>query len=627
MRLVESTSKMRTKLIEALSKNPLFGELESELREALSKESDFCIYEPGEVLVEQGDSAADFFIILQGNAHVSLQAEGQGLSEELATLGPADALGEMGLLLDQPRSATVTAKDQVLVGRLSRALFDRMFKEAPAFGQAISIALARRLSATLRKVPIPVAVEDLLPEIDTLKLLPVPLMQRYRVLPLRTEGSTLVLGCVDEVEATLLNRLKTLTPSMELRPESISRTFFEEALRSLSTSPSDSPEIAAIPATTSTPATATPASPAIPAPPTEDAPPKVPEPLRGLMLRAVAEGVSDLHLTAGLPPRWRLDGDLESLQDLPVLGSSEVLDWLGPLMREDIREEFERSGDADFAVALGEHARFRVSLFRDNHGVGSVLRQIPTSILTAQQLGLPDVVLDLASLPHGMVLVTGATGSGKSTTLAAMVDHLNRSGKLHIITLEDPIEFVHPSRKALINQREVGVHTESFHRALRAALRQDPDIVLVGELRDRETIELALEIANTGHLVMGTLHTTTAIGTVDRIVDIFPSVQQAQIRTTLAEVLRGVVSQALCKRKSGGRIAAIETLVVNTAVANLIRKSSSAQIVSVMQTQKASGNRLLNDALETLVSDGEVDYEEAASKAVDKEDLARRCGR
>jgi twitching motility protein PilT len=345
------------------------------------------------------------------------------------------------------------------------------------------------------------------------------------------------------------------------------------------------------------------------------------------MKRAVAEGVSDLHLTAGLPPRWRLDGDIETLRGLSILGPSEVLDWLLPVMRPDIQEEFERTGDTDFAVALGDQARFRVNLFRDNHGVGSVLRQIPSTILTAEQLGLPEVVLNLASLPKGMVLVTGATGSGKSTTLAAMVDHLNRNRKQHIITLEDPIEFVHTSRKALVNQREVGVHTDSFHRALRAALRQDPDIVLVGELRDRETIELALEVANTGHLVMGTLHTTTAMGTVDRIIDIFPADQQSQIRTTLAEVLRGVVSQALCKRKGGGRVAAIEILVVNAAVANLIRKDNTTQIVSVMQTQRAAGNCLLNQALQTLVSEGRVDFEEAASKSIDKDDLARRCGR
>jgi twitching motility protein PilT len=602
MRLVESTSEMRKKLVRALARNPLFSEVKPELREALSDESEFCIFESEEVIVQQGDSASDFFVILKGSARAFLQSDGDDAVSELAILGPMDALGEMGLLLDQPRSASVVATDQVLGARLSRSLFDRMITELPAFGRAISVALASRLSETLRKIPIPQAAEDAIPGVEVLKLLPVLLIQRHRILPLGTEGSVLILGCVDEVDLSVLERVKALTPGMEIRPQSISRAFFEESLRSLSTeSPSVSSE--------------------------GHASPDVPEPLRGLMLRAVAEGVSDLHLTAGLPPRWRLDGDIETLRDLPVLGSTEVLDWLLPVMREDIRDEFERTGDADFAVPLGDQARFRVNLFRDNHGVGSVLRQIPSSILTVEQLGLPDVVLRLASAPKGMVLVTGATGSGKSTTLAAMVDHLNRTQKRHIITLEDPIEFVHSSRKALINQREVGVHTDSFHRALRAALRQDPDIVLVGELRDRETIELALEVANTGHLVLGTLHTTTAMGTVDRIVDIFPSDQQAQIRTTLAEVLRGVVSQALCKRRGGGRVAAIETLVVNAAVANLIRKANTAQIVSVMQTQSAAGNRLLNSALQALVSEGRVDYGEAASKAVDKDDLARRCGR
>jgi len=484
---------------------------------------------------------------------------------------------------------------------MSREIFDRMIHELPAFGRAIAVALARRLSATSRQIPIPKAAEEAIPGVETLKLLPVPMMQRHHILPLGTKGSELILGRVHEVDGSVLDRIKTLNPSLEVRPQSISRAFFEEGLRSLSS--------------------------AATVPSMGDAIPEVPEPLRGLMKRAVAEGVSDLHLTAGLPPRWRLDGDIETLRGLSILGPSEVLDWLLPVMRPDIQEEFERTGDTDFAVALGDQARFRVNLFRDNHGVGSVLRQIPSTILTAEQLGLPEVVLKLASMPKGMVLVTGATGSGKSTTLAAMVDHLNRNRKQHIITLEDPIEFVHTSRRALVNQREVGVHTDSFHRALRAALRQDPDIVLVGELRDRETIELALEIANTGHLVMGTLHTTTAMGTVDRIIDIFPADQQSQIRTTLAEVLRGVVSQALCKRKGGGRVAAIEILVVNAAVANLIRKDNTTQIVSVMQTQRAAGNCLLNQALEALVSEGRVDYEEAASKSIDKDDLARRCGR
>lgn len=602
MRTVESTSDQRKKLVHALSRTALFSDVEAQWLEVLSNEAQFCIYEPSETIVQQGEAAQDFFIVLKGQAQVFVRPEGQETDLELAVLGPSSAIGEMGLLLDQPRSASVRAHQQILVARIGRALFGRLFQEVPSFGQTISRALARRLSATLRKVPLPAASEEALPDLETLKILPLPLIQRHRILPLRTEGNRLILGCVEEFASNLIERIKPLAPGMDIESRAISKEFFEEALRSLSAVSDDARQ-------------------------TPDEQAEVAKPLRSLMERAVAEGVSDIHLTAGLPPRWRLDGDIETLVDLPALGNAEVLEWLRPAMRGDVLDEFERTGDADFAVALGDLARFRVNLFRDNHGVGSVLRQIPATILTVEQLGLPKSVLNLASVPKGLVLVTGATGSGKSTTLAAMVDHINRNEKRHVITLEDPIEFVHPSRKALINQREVGVHTDSFHRALRAALRQDPDIVLVGELRDRETIELALEVANTGHLVFGTLHTTTAMGTVDRIVDIFPAEQQAQIRTTLAEVLRGVVSQALCKKRGGGRVAAIEVLVVNSAIANLIRKANTSQILSIMQTQRAAGNILLNEALQNLVRSGKVDYDEAQSKAVDKADLARRCGK
>ncbi len=272
-------------------------------------------------------------------------------------------------------------------------------------------------------------------------------------------------------------------------------------------------------------------------------------------------------------------------------------------------------------------ARFRVNLFRDSGGIGAVLRRIPMAIIGLEQLGMPQAVADFCSLPKGLVLVTGPTGSGKSTTLAAMVDLINSSRQEHIVTLEDPVEFVHPSKKGFVNQREVGLHTDSFARALRAALREDPDIVLVGEMRDLETVSLALETANTGHLVLATLHTSTAISTIDRIVGLFPADEQNRIRTTLADVLKGVVSQNLLKRKGGGRVAAVEILVVKSAVSNLIREAKTHMIASAMQTGKAAGNQLLNDSLVKLVTGGKVEYEEALSKAVDKADLARRLNR
>ena len=253
-----------------------------------------------------------------------------------------------------------------------------------------------------------------------------------------------------------------------------------------------------------------------------------------------------------------------------------------------------------------------------------MFRVIPTNILALDQLGMPAAVASLCDHPKGLVLVTGPTGSGKSTTLAAMIDHINRTRRSHILTMEDPVEFVHDCRQSLVNQREIGSHTQSFARALRAALREDPDIVLLGEMRDLETISLALETALTGHLVFGTLHTSTAIGTIDRIVDIFPSGDQNRVRTALADSLKGVVAQTLCRRSGGGRVAACEILLVNSAVANLIREAKSHQIVNVMQTGKGQGNQLLNDHLAELVLAGAVDAAEALSRTPDPRGLSKQ---
>ena len=278
--------------------------------------------------------------------------------------------------------------------------------------------------------------------------------------------------------------------------------------------------------------------------------------------------------------------------------------------------------DTDFAHETKE-ARWRVNIFCERLGIGAVLRRIPSTILSAEQMGIPKTVLDLCFLPKGLVLVTGPTGSGKSTTLAAMIDYINRNRDDHVITIEDPIEFVHPHKRCLMHQREVGVHTSSFKAALRAALREDPDVVLVGEMRDLETIAIALETAETGHLVFGTLHTNTAPSAVDRIIDQFPSDRQAQVRTMLSESLKCVVTQTLCKKIGGGRVPAMEILVVNGAVSNLIREGKTFQIPSVMQTGRAHGMQLLNDALLELVRKKLVSPKDALAKAVAKAELRR----
>jgi twitching motility protein PilT len=340
-------------------------------------------------------------------------------------------------------------------------------------------------------------------------------------------------------------------------------------------------------------------------------------PIDELFRDVIGRKASDLHLTMGQQPRLRLDGRMV-LTDLPPLTPARMAELLWPICSPKNRGEFERDSDTDFAYDLPGVARFRCNYFMDRTGMGAVFRQIPTKIPTMEQLGLPKEIIDLCWLSKGFVVVTGPTGSGKSTTLSALINHINENRSDHIITIEDPIEFVHQNKKCLINQREIGTHTQGFKRALRAALREDPDIVLVGEMRDLETIGIAIETAETGHLVFGTLHTTTAPSTVDRIIDQFPSDRQTQIRVMLSETLKGVIAQTLCRKIGGGRIAAYEVLIVNTAVSNLIREGKTFQIPSLMQTQRQAGMRTLNDSLLELVKAKTVDAKEAYIKAVDK---------
>jgi len=327
---------------------------------------------------------------------------------------------------------------------------------------------------------------------------------------------------------------------------------------------------------------------------------------------------SDLHMSISSPPMIRKDGEMQHLPGFPALTAESMERMIMPIVPERNQGEFKRTHDTDFAYEIQGLCRFRANLFVDLKGIGAVFRVIPSKILSVEDLGIPKEVLSLCHLPKGLVLVTGPTGSGKSTTLAALIDYINRNRTDHIITIEDPVEFVHPNKKCLINQRQVGEHTDSFKKALRAALREDPDIVLLGEMRDLETIAIALETAETGHLVFGTLHTSSAPATIDRIIDQYPPEQQNQIRVMLANSLKGVMAQMLCKKIGGGRAAAWEIMFGVPAIANLIRESKIFQIPSIMQTGRKLGMALMNDSLFKLVKDGIVAPEEAVAKANDK---------
>jgi len=335
-----------------------------------------------------------------------------------------------------------------------------------------------------------------------------------------------------------------------------------------------------------------------------------------LLAFSVKHNASDLHLSAGVPPMIRVDGEVRKV-NIPALEHKEVHSLIYDIMNDKQRKDFEEELEIDFSFEIPELARFRVNAFNQNRGTGAVFRTIPSKVLSLGELAAPDIFRKISEYPRGLVLVTGPTGSGKSTTLAAMIDYINENRHEHILTIEDPIEFVHQTKKSLVNQREVYKDTLSFDAALRSALREDPDVILVGELRDLETIRLALTAAETGHLVFGTLHTTSAAKTIDRVIDVFPAEEKSMVRSMLSESLRAVISQTLLKKNGGGRVAAHEIMIGVPAIRNLIREDKVAQMYSVIQTGMVHGMQTLDQCLRNLVSNGDVSHADAKQKAAD----------
>jgi len=342
--------------------------------------------------------------------------------------------------------------------------------------------------------------------------------------------------------------------------------------------------------------------------------------IQELLNFSVKSKASDMHLSAGMPPLIRVDGDIRRI-DVPSLDHKAVHALIYEIMNDKQRKNYEKDLECDFSFEIPNLARFRVNAFVQNRGAGAVFRTIPSKILSMEQLGMGEIFKKISDVPRGLVCVTGPTGSGKSTTLAAMIDYINTNHYHHILTIEDPIEFVHDSKKSLINQREVHRDTHGFNEALRSALREDPDIILVGELRDLETIRLALTAAETGHLVFGTLHTTSAAKTIDRVVDVFPAAEKAMVRSMLSESLQAVVSQTLLKKVGGGRVAAHEIMIGTPAIRNLIREDKVAQMYSAIQTGAQIGMQTLDQCLKSLITKGVVNREEAKMKAKSPETL------
>ena len=597
------TATTESELTRTLGESKLLGALRPDVLAQVIQRGSIVRAGANEAVCKEGDESDAMYVILEGTARVQVTSAATGEVAELSVLRPPMGFGEMGLLLGDRRTATVVAVTDLRVFAIDRPTFSVLGDKVPGFGLSIARGLARRLADATGSVPLPAAAAASTAEPGIQDLLPREFVERHRVMPLRQDGRRLEVGFVDHPSSMVIGAIRKFVPGMEVTASRLAVADFNELLskRPVTGPPPPRPEakVRAAPGANR---------------------------LDVLLHRMIAEGASDLHLSAQQVPRWRVDGEILQVPGQDVLAENEVLDMLKPVMAARSIEAFARDNDVDFAHAIPNVARYRMNLFRDRNGVSAVVRQIPAKILTFSQLGLPTVIRSFIEQPKGLVLVTGPTGSGKSTTLAAMIDAINHSRRCHILTLEDPIEFVHQSDKALVNQREVGGHTTSFGRALKAALREDPDIVLVGELRDLETVSLALETANTGHLVFGTLHTATAASTVDRIVDLFPPEQHDQVRSVLADTLRGVVAQTLCRKVGGGRVAALEILVSNFAVANMIREGKVHQLATAMSTGRAQGNQLLNEELAKLVTSGAVELSEAMARAVDKGDLAKRCG-
>ena len=580
---------------QAFNGNDFFKPLnEAQRLQIINKAAVFEKYDDGEYVVKLGDPSDFLFIIIKGTISV-LIGEGDG-QFEVSRLNVSQMLGEMAVILEDKRTASCMACGELIILKLANVVFKKVLSAIPEAGLSMMKILCERLKKASRP-PIhrDMTANAPVPPIEVLSLLPLAFMQRHRVIPVKKRNNTLIVGYCDHMDDSLRQTIERMIPALAINPELMDVAFFNKVMQSYS-----GENIA------------------------KETTGSGVKNIDDLLKRLVQEGGSDLHLSAGQKPHWRIDGSIKEIWGYNAFGEDEVFDLLKPIMRKSSIENFEKTGDEDFAYSMNEQSRFRINLLKDNEGTCAVFRHIPNTIFSLQDLGMPDILRKWADMPKGLILVTGPTGSGKSTTLAAMIDHINRTRECHILTIEDPIEFLHKSQSSLVNQREVNVHTMTFAKALKAALREDPDVVLVGEMRDLETISMAIETANTGHLVLATLHTSTAMSTVSRIVDQYPAESQEQIKTALADNLIGVCCQTLCKKIGGGRVAALEILAMDYAMGNMIREGKTHMLASAMITGQAKGNRLLNDDLVRLVKTGKITKEEARSHSVDLADLSRK---
>lgn len=657
-------------VVNAFRQSLLFSALDGQALEKVISLSRLQEYEAGEMLAREGELSDRFWVLLMGECRTLIADALSGEPIEVARLRANDAVGEVGMILERPRTANVVCVKQTYALQFDKAGFDYLMERIPGFARRLSKSVADRLIEADAKVSFPtLRLDQIIPTADLIQLIPAEAMVKYRLMPVSRDGKTVTVGFVDPPTRDLVQRVKQSIGDLALEIRMLRMSDFDRLVKQFNLAPA--PALAPVTAPTAPQPTAdagaTQALHAVPANlsagtiaavaaqavgmmgPTPQLPLRSPpklqrynresasghsivarldqlERIRPIIEQMPQVNASDLHIGAGEKPRWRIDGDLYELSEFSAMEAEEVLDLFEPVMPDVAIAEFNDHHDCDFSFAVDGIARFRVNIFRDDKGVGAALRQIPMHVMSMEKLGLPKAARGFCDLHQGLILVCGPTGSGKSTTLASMIDYINQNRRSHIVTLEDPIEYVHESKMSLVTQREVGKNTSSFTRGLRASLREDPDIVLVGELRDRETLELALQTAQTGHLVFGTLHTSTAIGTIDRIIDMFPVDQHNQVRSVLADMLRGVINQHLCKRIGGGRVAAFECMVGGAAVGNCIRQGKVHQIETVMTTNRSEGHRYLNDDLWDLVRSRAVEPLEALKHTENPKDLRIRLG-
>ncbi len=610
MRELDLDAKQREMAIDALEQCTLFQFLLRDQLAEVVRKTRLEIFDPGEAIMRQGEPSLSFYIVLKGSAAVRVAGPGSEQPVDLATVEPFDTIGEMGLLLDKPRSATVVATVEVWALEFSSDAFTALFLTMPNFGRAMCRALAARLERTQQRLPM-TEVHDQALEVDPslLEALPLPFLERHRVIPLEADGQEILLGFVDDPDPEVLEALYRNLPGRQIKTARIGKKTFETFLKSVSgieawaERPRTAGEVEVVEEVSPSPK------------------------LDALLRRVVSEGATDLHLAAGRRPYWRVEGELHELADAAPLGKNEVFDMLAPLMGEAQQRRFQENLDEDFGHGVPGLARFRINMFHDIQGVSAALRPIPARVPTLEELGVPDSARGLAEQPSGLVLITGPAASGKTSTLASMVAHIGDTRSARIITIEDPVEFVHTPRRGLVSHREVGSHCVSFEHGFRAALREDPDVVVLGTIPDGDTMRSVLDAAHNGLLVLANLVTPNAVATITHILTLFRPEERIEVQALLAERLKGVVSQALCRLLGGGRVAAFEVMSVQGPISTALREGRTRQIATLMATGSAFGNILMNDALARLVLENRVDPEEALDRAPDKNELAQRLGR